>query len=102
MPSGSILPFRPTGTVSVSASSTSNSVLLAGGGDSTVVTNTTSALAFVRFGADPSVVATTADMPVLPNGRVMLAVNSLISYASAILISGTGTVLFTRGDGSFL
>jgi hypothetical protein len=41
-------------------------------------------------------------MPVLPNARVMLAVNSLIAYAAAVLASGSGAVLLTRGDGSFL
>jgi hypothetical protein len=99
---GSVTPFRPTGTVSISANTTSASVQLAGGGDTVVITNTTSALAYVRFGADPSVAASSADMPVLPNTRAVLAVNSLICYASALLVSGSGAVLFTRGDGSFL
>jgi len=56
----------------------------------------------VRFGADQTVAATNADMPVLPNTRVMLSVNSLIAYAAAVLAAGSGTVLFSRGDGSFL
>lgn len=99
---GSVTPFRPTGTISLSAGTTSQSVSLAGGGDSVVVTNTTSALAYVRFDATAAVVASSADMPVLPNSRVMLAVNSLIAYAAAVLASGSGTVLFTRGDGSYL
>ena len=75
---------------------------LAGGGDSVVVTNTSASLAYVRFGADPSVSASTADMPVMANSRVMLSVNSLVSYAAAVLASGSGTVLFTRGDGSYV
>jgi hypothetical protein len=99
---GSVTPFRPTGTVSANASTTSVSVQLAGGGDSVVVTNTTSSLAYVRFGADPSVTATIADMPILANARIMLAVNSLITYAAAVTASGSGAVLFTRGDGSYL
>jgi hypothetical protein len=99
---GSVTPFRPTGTVSINATTTSASVQLAGGGDTVVATNTTSALAYVRFGADPSVAASSADMPVLPNTRAILAVNSLICYAAALLASGSGAVLFTRGDGSFL
>jgi len=102
MPVGLVTPFRPTGTVSISANTTSASVQLAGGGDSVVVTNTSGALAYVRFGADPTVSASTADMPVLPSTRVMLAVNSLINYAATVLVSGSGTVLFTRGDGAFL
>ena len=102
MATGSVTPFRPTGTVSVSAGTTSTSVPLAGGGDSVVVTNITASLAYVRFGADPSVTASMADMPVLPNTHVMLAVNSLIAYAAAVLTSGSGTILLSRGDGSFL
>jgi hypothetical protein len=99
---GSIMPFRPTGTVSLAAATTSASVPLAGGGDSVIVTNIAASLAYIRFGADPSVAATAADMPVLPNARVMLGVNSLIGYAAAVLVAGSGTVLLTRGDGSYL
>ena len=102
MPVGSITPFRPTGTVSVSAGTTSASMQLTGGGDSIVVTNTSASIAYVRFGADPSVAASIADMPVLSNTHVVLAINSLISYAAVMLTSGSGMVLLTRGDGSFL
>ena len=102
MAMGSTQPFRPVGTVSLAAGTGSTAVALAGGGESVVVTNTAGTLAFVRFGADPSVAATTADMPVLPGSRVMLAANSLITYAAALLTSGSGSVLFTRGDGSFV
>ncbi|MGC8474767.1 MAG: hypothetical protein ACP5NP_00295 [Acetobacteraceae bacterium] len=99
---GSTQPFRPSGTVSLAAGSASTSVALAGGGETVVVTNTAAALAYVRFGADPSVSASARDMPVLPGARVMLAANPLITYAAAILSAGTGAVLFTRGDGSFV
>src|SRR5690349_11270361 len=102
MPIGSTQPFRPAGTATLAASTSSASVLLAGGGDSVVVTNTTNALAYIRFGADPSVAAGTADMPILASSRLMLSVNSLITFAAAVLASGSGAVLFTRGDGSFL
>jgi hypothetical protein len=99
---GSITPFRPTGTASLSASTSSSVVALAGGGETVVVTNTTASLAYIRFGADPTVLATSSDMPVLAGSRVMLSVNSLVTYAAGALVSGTGTVLFTRGDGSFV
>jgi hypothetical protein len=32
----------------------------------------------------------------------MIAINPLITSAAAVLSSGSGTILFTRGDGSFL
>jgi hypothetical protein len=102
MPIGTTSPFRPTGTVALAASANSANTVLAGGGDTVVVTNPTTALAYVRFGADPSVAASSADMPVLPNSRIILAVNSLIAYAAGILAGGNGTLLFTRGDGTFL
>ena len=75
---------------------------LAGGGEFVVITNTTAALAFVRFGADPSVSASSADMPILAGSRAMLAANPLITYVAAVLASGSGAILFTRGDGAFL
>ncbi len=102
MPLGSVSPFRPTGTSSVSTSNVSANVPLAGGGDSVVVTNPSSRLAYVRFGADPSLVATVSDMPILPNSHVILSVNSLITYGAAFAPSGTGSILFSRGDGSIV
>lgn len=102
MPLGSVSPFRPTGTISVSVGSVSANAPLSGGGDSVVVTNTTSALAYVRFGSDVTVTASTADMPILAGSRVILSINSLIVYAAAISPSGSGAILFSRGDGSFL
>jgi hypothetical protein len=99
---GATSPFRPTGTVSLNATTSSNAVALPGGGESVVVTNATSALVFVRFGADPSVTATNSDMPILANGKIMLSVNNLIGYAAAITGSGGGMVYFTRGDGSYI
>ncbi len=102
MPLGSAVAFRPTGTTSVTAGSISANAPLAGGGDSVVVTNTTNALAFIRFGSDSTVVATPNDMPILPASRLILSVNSLISYAAAICPSGSGSILFSRGDGSFV
>jgi hypothetical protein len=102
MPLGSVSPFRPTGTVSVSVGSTSANAQLSGGGDSVVVTNTTNSLAYIRFGSDPSITASTTDMPILANSRLILSVNSLISYAAAISPSASGIVLFSRGDGSFV
>jgi hypothetical protein len=102
MPLGSVSPFRPTGTVSVSVGNVSSNVLLSGGGDSVVVTNPTTALAYIRFGSDSTTAATTVDMPVLPSSRLILSVNSLIRYVAAISPAGSGSILFSRGDGSFV
>jgi hypothetical protein len=102
MPLGSVSPFRPTGTISLSTSNVSANGPLAGGGDSVVVTNPSSTLAYIRFGADPTVAASISDMPVLPNSRVILSVNSLITYAAALAPSGSGSIMFSRGDGSII
>ena len=102
MPLGSISPFRPTGTVAVSIGNTSTNAPLTGGGDTVVVTNTAAALAYVRFGSDPTVTASTSDMPILAGSRLILSINSLITYAAAISPSGSGNVLFSRGDGSIV
>lgn len=102
MPLGSVSPFRPTGTVSVSVGSVSANTLMAGGGDSVVVTNTSGFLSYVRFGSDPTLTASTADMPILANNRLILSVNSLITYVAAVSPSGSGLVLFSRGDGSIV
>jgi hypothetical protein len=102
MPLGSVSPFRPTGTVSISSGIASTNVPLSGGGDSVVVTNTSGTLAFIRFGSDPTVTASPSDMPVLPNSQLILSINSLISYAAALSPSGSGTIFFSRGDGSIV
>jgi hypothetical protein len=102
MPLGSVSPFRPTGTVSVSVGNVSANTYLLGGGDSVVVTNTTGALTYIRFGSDSTVTASISDMPILAGSRLILSVNSLISYAAAISPSGSGTILFSRGDGTFI
>jgi hypothetical protein len=102
MPLGSVSPFRHTGTVVVSVGNVSANALLIGGGDAMVVTNSTSNLVYVRFGSDPTVTADFSDMPILAASRVILSVNSLISYAAAISPSGSGSVLFSRGDGSII
>jgi hypothetical protein len=41
-------------------------------------------------------------MPVLQGSRVVLSVNPLITYVSAVLVNGSGSILFTRGDGSIV
>jgi hypothetical protein len=97
---GSTQPFLPAGTATLQAAATSASLALAGAGDTVLVTNATASVAFVRFGADLSVTAGPSDTPVLPNSRVLLGVNGLITCAAAVLASGSGPVFFTLGGGS--
>ena len=98
---GSSQPFRPAGTVAINATSTPTNNQLIGEGETILVTNAATDVAFVRFGADVSVTAsTTGDLPVLPGTCSLVGVNTLIKYAAAVLTSGSGQIYFTVGDGS--
>ncbi|HKM64188.1 MAG TPA: hypothetical protein VJY39_17030 [Acidisphaera sp.] len=97
---GANQPFRPAGTATLAAGTASASVALTGTGGTVLVTNATNAVAFVRLGTSAAVTATPADMPVLPNSRIVLAANSSIQHAAAILASGSGEVFFSVGDGT--
>ena len=97
---GSTQPFIPAGTATLAATTAPGSVALSGAGDTVLVTNAAASVAFVRFGAAASVAAGPGDMPVLPNSRVLLGVNGLITHAAAALAAGTGQVFFTLGGGS--
>ena len=100
MASGASLPFRPSGTTSIVASTAAAATNLAGGGSSILVFNSTGAVAFIRFGVASGTAATNGDTPIPAGGRMLLDGGPLVTHASAILASGTGTVYFTRGDGS--
>ncbi len=60
---GSTQPFRPAGTASLIAGSSSANVPLIGGGDTLLVTNASASVAFVRVGSDNTVTATSSDPP---------------------------------------
>jgi hypothetical protein len=87
-------------TVAQASGTVSASIKLAGNGESVLITNATSSLAYVRFGSDATVQATTGDTPVLPNSQILLSCSHMISYSATVLGSGTGLVMFTRGNGS--
>ena len=73
---------------------------LAGGGEAVLVYNASAAVAFVRFGTDLTVVATSADMPVPPGGRMLMHAGEYALTAAVLLSSGSGTVYFSRGNGT--
>ena len=97
---GATNPFQPMATVAMTSSTASANVQLTAGGESILITNPNPSLAYVRFGSDPTVQATTADTPILPNSKLLLRCGPLVSYCAAILVSGSGSLIFTRGDGS--
>jgi len=100
MSSGSTQPFRPAQTATLAASTTAAYAAIPGYSEAALVTNTTSAVAFVRFGTDSTVIATTADMPVPPNGRLLMHCGSIASTVSVLLATGSGAVYVSRGDGT--
>lgn len=101
MSMGSTQPFRPAGTVQLAASTSSANVAMSGAGEAVLIYNGTSAIAFVRFGVDNTVVASEDDTPIPPGARMLMHVGGpFVSTAAAVLSSGSGTVFFSRGDGT--
>jgi hypothetical protein len=99
MATGSTQPFRPAGTVTLPASTTSANKALAGGGSAVLVYNAASATAFFRLGAASSLTASATDTPVPAGQRMLVDGGPFVTYAAAVLASGTGNVYFTLGDG---
>lgn len=91
-------------SVTISASTTASSSNLPGPILSTNqirIANTTSSWAFVNFGPlYPNLSAATANSyPVAPGAVSIVSVDSEVGAASVILATGTGNVIFTRGEG---
>jgi hypothetical protein len=101
MASGSIAAFSPEATVSVTASTTSSAVTLGGTGPSLLVYNSSSDTAFMVLGANRTLTATAAALPVPAGSQVLLGIGATVNAAAVILQTGTGTVFLTRGSGSF-
>jgi hypothetical protein len=99
---GQVQAFKPSGCVSAAATTASQDVTLPTGGDSIVVDNAGSDFCFVNFGG-AAVVATGSPSPSFPvpagQHRVFYCPYSVTTVA-VIMNSGTGTVFFTRGDGT--
>jgi len=98
---GSTQPFRPSGTAVLAAGIGSANVPLVGGGDAVLIYNSSAAVAYVRFGTAPSVAANAADTPIPPGARMLMHLGGpFVTIAAALLAAGSGTVFFTRGDGT--
>jgi hypothetical protein len=99
MATGSTQPFRPAGTASLAASTTSAATPLVGGGSAVLIYNAATATAFFRLGAAAGLTALVGDTPIPPGARMLVDGGPFVSYAAAVLSSGTGNVYFTLGDG---
>jgi len=100
MSTGSTQPFRVSGNATLAAGTASANVPLTGNGEAVLVFNASAAVAFVRFGMDATVVAGPADTPVPAGARMLIHAGSFALTAAALLSAGSGTVFFTRGDGT--
>ena len=100
MPIGSTQPFWPAGTVVVAAGTSSTNAALSGGGEAVLVFNASAAVAFVRFGTDLTVAATVNDTPVPAGARMLIHAGEYALTAAAVLLAGSGSVYFTRGNGT--
>lgn len=99
---GQIQSFRANGCVSAAATTTSQDVTLPSGGDTIVVDNAGSDFCFVNFGGS-AVVATGAPNPSLPvpaGQHRQFACPVTVTTVGVIMNTGTGTIFFTRGDGT--
>ncbi len=100
MATGSTQPLMVSATATLAAGTSSANIALAGTGEAVLVYNATSAIAFIRFGMDASVVATSADMPIPPGSRMLIHAGDFSKTVAALLSSGSGAVYFSRGQGT--
>lgn len=101
--------FFPQGTVNIAATTTSQYVQLpatnigsyqTANGDALLVYNSGTTVGFVAFGSDNTIVATTsASFPIPPGYHRLVGAGQYVTYAAAVLASGTGTIYFSRGCG---
>lgn len=98
--------FSPIGaTVTLSATNTTGNAALTSPGTAPMtksvrVYNAGTATVFIAFGADSTITATTASMPVPSGGIETFELGPNITYAAGITASGTATVYFTTGRGA--
>jgi hypothetical protein len=100
MASGTNPPFYTVAVISIVASTTSTSAAIPSGGETLIVTNPTTATAFVAVGSGSALTAVAgAFIPVLPNSRRIIAAPGATAVA-VVLSGGTGTVFVEVGQGS--
>ncbi|MCA7118188.1 MAG: hypothetical protein LGL72_01955 [Acidibrevibacterium sp.] len=97
---GSTQPLMVSATATLAAGTTSTAIALAGSGEAVLVYNASAALAFIRFGMDNSVTATSADVPIPPGSRMLIHAGEFAKTVAAVLASGSGSLYFSRGQGT--
>src|SRR6185369_15755175 len=94
-------PMSPAGTVSLEVTNSSGNVALSTAGPNAQVMITSApggAVAFVKFGSNSSVTATTSDTPILPGSIQVFSIGAA-TYVAGITGASTATLYFTSGIG---
>ena len=91
-------PFTPGANFSISVTTSSARVNVAGAGNTLRLANVASTECFVKLG-DSTVTAATTDLSMPANSTLFLAVFDSTTYVAAITASGTATLRISRGDG---
>ena len=90
-------------SVTVAASTTASTGTLPGNGypKNIQISNTTTSWAYVNFGNSTSLAAATVatGYPVPPGAAYVVTISTEVNTVSVILSTGTGNVIFTRGEG---
>ena len=96
--SGSTQPFKPSGTVTVTATVASVSAPLTSG-DTVLVFNASAAVAYVAFG-NGAATATTASFPVPAVASRLVNIGPVVNTAAVMLGTGAGNVYVSAGTGT--
>lgn len=94
--------FTLAGVAVVNAGTVSAGAALVGAGDTAVVTNAGTSIAWVAFGggASPPVAAVGSGYAVPAGGQRVVGCGTLATQVGIVLTSGTGAVYVERGSGA--
>lgn len=93
--------FVYTSTKTISGSTTSASATFTSadqGGDCLRIFNSTTAIAFVKYGKGAQT-ATSADLPIAPGAVEVIGISEGVDTVAVILSTGTGSVYVNKGTG---
>lgn len=91
-------PFTPAANASLSVTTSTGRVAVAGTGATLRLANVTSVECFVKVG-DVTVEAATTDFSVPGNTQVLISIPNTATHVAAITAATTTTLRISRGDG---
>jgi hypothetical protein len=93
-------PFSQAGIVTLAGSIVSTAAGIPLGGDTLVVTNPNTGLAWIAVGVGSVTAAPGAGYPVLPGQRRVIGLGPLCNAVAVLLASGSGPIYVETGMGS--